>query len=271
VCFFSNEGKLLGHIVSKDGIRIDAERVKAILDLPLPSHKKGLQSFIGRINFVRRFMPDIATLLKPLIAMLKKNVVFSWTKEGKQSFQLLKEALSSAPTLVNPDFSKDFILYAYGSIDAISAVLVQKNDEGYEQPIAFYSKGLEGYEQCYSFVEKHAFAVIKSLKKFRHLLSNNKVHLMVSHPSVKEFFLSRDVNEKRAGWITKVMEYDVDIKITKLVRGKGLCEHMTDYSSEISGKEGENLLVNDVLAVYDENLLFNGDENAVEEQKASWL
>lgn len=51
---------------------------------------------------------------------------------------------------------------------------------------------------------------------------------MVTHPSVKEFFLSKDLNEKRAGWITKVMEYDIDIQITKLVRGRGLCENLAE-------------------------------------------
>lgn len=75
-------------------------------------------------------MPDISTLLKPLTSMLKKNIVFTWTKEGKKSLQLLKEALSSTLTLVNPSFSKDFVLYAYGSMYVISTILVQKNDEG---------------------------------------------------------------------------------------------------------------------------------------------
>ena len=64
--------------------------------------------------------------------MLQKNIPFSWTKEGKRSFELIKEALAAAPTLVNPDFSKDFVLYAYGDIDSISEMLVQHNDEGLE-------------------------------------------------------------------------------------------------------------------------------------------
>jgi hypothetical protein len=132
-CVFAvHEGKLLGYVVSKQGITVDPEWVAAILELPLPHHKKGLQSFIGRINFVRHFLSNIATLLKPLTAMLKKNAVFSWTREGKNSFQEIKEALASAPTLVNPNFSKDFILYAYGSYDVISAILVQQNEEGLE-------------------------------------------------------------------------------------------------------------------------------------------
>lgn len=61
--FVVHEGRLLGYVVSKHGITIDLERISAILALPLPAHKKGLQSFIGRINFVRTFIPDIADLL----------------------------------------------------------------------------------------------------------------------------------------------------------------------------------------------------------------
>ena len=68
--------------------------------------------------------------------------------------------------------------------------------------------------------------MVRVLKKFRHLLSHNRVHLLVPHASMKDILLDKDINEKRAGWITKVMEYDVDIKITKLVRGKGLYEEL---------------------------------------------
>ena len=113
-----------------------------------------------------------------------------------------------------------------------------------EQPITFFSKGLEKYEQRYSFVEKQVLSVIKSLKKFRHLLTYNKVILRVTHPSVKEFLLSKDLNEKRAGWITRVMEYDVDIQITKLVRGKGLCEQIADKDiSELEEQANAVLLI----------------------------
>jgi hypothetical protein len=77
-CFFAtNQGELLGHIVSEDGLTIDPERTKAILSLPLPKHKKGLQSFFGRIKFVRRFIPNLATMMKPLTTMLKKGMVFT--------------------------------------------------------------------------------------------------------------------------------------------------------------------------------------------------
>ena len=73
---------------------------------------------------MRRCLPDIAALLKPLTAMLKKNTIFAWTKEAKDNFQAIKDALAAAPVLMNPDFGKDFILYAYGGYDVISAMLV---------------------------------------------------------------------------------------------------------------------------------------------------
>ena len=163
-------------------------------------------------------------MVKPLIAMLKKSMAFAWTNKGRESFEEIKAAIASAPTLINPNFEKDFILYTLGSESSISTVLTQTNDKIEEQPIAFFSEGLKEYEDKYSYVEKQALAVIRALKKFRHLLSHNKIHLLVPHASVKDFLLRKDISEKRAGWITRVMEYDVDIQITKLVRGKGLCK-----------------------------------------------
>lgn len=73
---------------------------------------------------------------------------------------------------------------------------------------------------------------------------HNKVILRVTHPSVKEFLLSKDLNENRASWITRIMEYDVDIQITKLVRGKGLCEQITDKDiSELEEQANIVLLI----------------------------
>lgn len=106
--------------MSKEGLTIDPERMKAILSLPLPTHKKGLQSFLGRINFIRRFIHNLSTMVKPLIAMLKKNMVFTWTKEGRATFEEIKVAIASAPALISPNFDKDFILYTLRGESSIS-------------------------------------------------------------------------------------------------------------------------------------------------------
>lgn len=105
------------------------------------------------------------------------------------------------------------MLYAFGSGDTISAILVQQNKEGSEQPISFFSQSLEDYEVRYSFIENHVLVVSRSLKNFKHLVSNNKIQFLVSHVGVKDFLLNKDLNKKCAGWITCIMEYDIEIKV----------------------------------------------------------
>ncbi|KAH9289001.1 hypothetical protein KI387_033118, partial [Taxus chinensis] len=75
------------------------------------------------------FVPNFVALVKPIKLMLKKRLAFKWIAEGKASFEATKEAISQAPTLMNPNFSKDFILYAFGGSDMISPILVQQNKE----------------------------------------------------------------------------------------------------------------------------------------------
>lgn len=128
-----------------------------------------------------------------------------------------------------------------GGESSIFVVLTQLNDRNKEKPITFFSEGLKEYKDEYNYVEKKTLMVIRVLKNFRNLISHNKIHLLVPHASVKDFLLRKDINEKREGWITKVMEYDVDIQVTKLVRGKGLCKQMV--SSHESDEEVSLVLV----------------------------
>ena len=74
--FGIDEGKLLGHIISKDGVKIDPERIEAIKKIPFPKNFKSLQYFNGHINFIRRFIPNLAEYIKPLHKLLKKDAKF---------------------------------------------------------------------------------------------------------------------------------------------------------------------------------------------------
>lgn len=106
-------------------------------------------------------------------------------------------------------------------------VLTQKDDEkGSEHPIAFHSKTLKEYKAKYNFVKKQALVVVKGLKKFRHFIVYNKTTVYVAHPTVREYIMEGDIMEKMANWIAKILEYDVYVKLTKIVHGKGLCEYV---------------------------------------------
>ena len=130
--FALKEGKLLGHIVSADGVKIDPKRVEAIKNLSLPRSKKDIQYFLGTINFIRRFIVNFAELTKHITAMLRKDSEVKWTEEAKHSFNAIKEAITTAPILIIPDFSKVFYIFSFASSDTIAAVLLQKNADDQE-------------------------------------------------------------------------------------------------------------------------------------------
>jgi hypothetical protein len=89
--FDVTKGKLLGHIVSDSGISIDPERIASILNLPAPTSKKEVQAFMGIINFVHRFVPDFAVMVKPIHNLLKKDRSFSWTDDVENDFIRIKK------------------------------------------------------------------------------------------------------------------------------------------------------------------------------------
>jgi hypothetical protein len=91
--FGVTEGKLLGHIITKDGVKLDPERVEVISKVPLPMSNKSLQSFIVQTNFVHRFIPNYAEIMKPIYKLLKKDVKFEWNDESKWAFEQIKTAI----------------------------------------------------------------------------------------------------------------------------------------------------------------------------------
>ena len=86
--------------------------------------------------------------------------------DDRASFTHIKKFISEAPVLASPDYLKDFLIFSFASEHTIAAVLLQKNEEGFEQPIAFFSKILKDAELRYNIIEKHAYAMVKALKAF---------------------------------------------------------------------------------------------------------
>jgi hypothetical protein len=94
--FAMKKGKLFGHIVSAEGVRIDPSRVEAIQSLYFPKSKKEVQSFLGKINFPRRFISNFAELVKHIIAMLRKGSEVKWNYKFRNSFGQIKGDLTEA-------------------------------------------------------------------------------------------------------------------------------------------------------------------------------
>ena len=119
--FGPKEVQYLGHVLSADGIRMDEDRIKAIVDLKTPTTIKELRSVLGTVNFVRKFIPNLATIIEPLVALTRKSVANlktlrnHWGPEQDAAFIKVKELLTSAPVLHFPRFHKPFIIHVGAS------------------------------------------------------------------------------------------------------------------------------------------------------------
>ena len=110
-------------------MKIDPVQVEAIQKLFIPRSKMDIQSFLGKINFVRRFIPIFSELVKQITSMLRKEAEIKWIEQARNSFESIKKAIMEAPTLISPDYTKRFYIFSFASYDTLVVVLLQKHEE----------------------------------------------------------------------------------------------------------------------------------------------
>ena len=139
--------KLLGFVVSKKGIEIDPDKVRAIQDLPPPRIQKEIRSFMGRLNYIARFISQMTAKCNPIFKMLRKHNSGEWDKECQEAFDKMKEYLTNPPMLVPPVQGKPLILYLTVHERLMGCVLGKHDETGRkEQAIYYLSKKFTDYE-----------------------------------------------------------------------------------------------------------------------------
>jgi hypothetical protein len=150
-------------------------------------------------------------MVKPIHNLLKQDRSFSWTDDVENAFLRIKKSISSALVLAKPDFEKDFIIYTNATKEAISAILLQNDDQNNEKPVAYMSHSLSDDEIKYSYIEKHAFSLVKAIEKFRHFILGKHTQVRVPFPAVKFLLSQTYLSGKLAHWLAKIQEHDLTI------------------------------------------------------------
>jgi hypothetical protein len=127
--FWISEVLFLGHIINRDGLVVDPKKVAAILDWKAPKDVRGIKSFIEMASYYRRFIEGFSKIAKPMAALLAKKVGFKWTPACQESFEMLKQKLTTTPILVLPDVHKPFLVYCDASYTGLGCVCVNAGRE----------------------------------------------------------------------------------------------------------------------------------------------
>jgi hypothetical protein len=173
-CAFGvSAGEFLGFLVHEGGIEVGKKSMKAIDEVVPPTNLKELQSLLGKINFVRRFISNLSQKVLPFYPLLriKKDQIFVWGDEQQKAFDEIKQYMKEPPVLVPPQLNKPFKLYVAADTKTIASALIQEF-EGKERIVAYLSQKLLDPETRYSAAEKLCLCVYYSCTKFRHYLLN---------------------------------------------------------------------------------------------------
>ncbi|XP_015161297.1 uncharacterized protein [Solanum tuberosum] len=182
-------GKVLGFIVSRRGIELDPSKIKVIRDLPPPRSNKEVMSFLGRLNYISRFIAQSTVICEPIFKLLKKDAAVKWTDECQQAFDKIKENLSNPSVLVPPESGRLLLLYISVLDNAFSCILGQHDETGKkEQAIYYISKKFTSYEAQYSLLERTCCALTWVSQKLRHYLSSYTTYLISRMDPLKYIF-----------------------------------------------------------------------------------
>ena len=208
--FVKPQVEYLGHVVSKDGLSPNPDKIKAVRDFPIPTNTTGVKAFLGLCNYYRRFIKGFAQIAAPLNRLTSKNVPFQWTNDCQQALDHLKQALISAPILAYPDFSLPFHLYVDASQTGIGLTLGQIV-EGREVAIAYAGRDFNQAERNYSATEREALAVIDGIKRFQPYLYGQKFTIHTDHNALKWLMSIQDPTGRVARWSLLIQQFDFDI------------------------------------------------------------
>jgi hypothetical protein len=173
---------------------------------------------------LRIFIPNFVEIIKMITDMLKKDNEVKWTVEAKASFEPVKKAIGEVPVLASLDYTKEFLIFSFTSEHMVAAVLVERNHEGFEQPITFFRKSLRDAELRYDILENKEYIMVKSLKAFRTYVLHSKIISYVPTNAIKDILVQPDSDGRRGRWLAKIKEFDLEAKSTKLVKGQGLAK-----------------------------------------------
>ena len=170
------ELEFLGHIVGADGVRPDPHKVQSVRQWPVPRDVRQVRSFLGLTNYFRRFIQGYSQLVRPMQLLLRKGAEFNWCQNCQVAFDQVKTALTNAPVLVLPDFSKPFEVICDASGGAVGAVLLQQG-----KPIAFESHKLSPADMRKSPYERELYAVVHALEIWRCYLDGAVFKIVTDH------------------------------------------------------------------------------------------
>uniref|UniRef100_A0A2N9H7Y4 RNA-directed DNA polymerase n=1 Tax=Fagus sylvatica TaxID=28930 RepID=A0A2N9H7Y4_FAGSY len=232
-CAFGvSAGKFLGFLVHQRGIDVDPAKASAIATMKPPTTHKELKSFLGKLSYIRRFIPGLAAVTSAFAPLLKKGASFHWSTECQEAFEKVQDIMTKLPTVCAPISGKPLRLYLASNSRAIGALIAQENDNGVEQPIYYVSRTLKDAESRYSGAERSCLALIYASQRLRHYFLAHKVQLMTKSHPIRSLLQRPVLSGRLAQWLLQLSQYEIIAETPTAIKSQAIADLLAQFPGE---------------------------------------
>ncbi|CAL0323819.1 unnamed protein product [Lupinus luteus] len=269
-CSFGvKSGRVLGFIVSQKGMEVDPDKVKAILEMPAPRTEKEVRGFLGRLNYISRFISQLTSTCEPIFKLLRKNHAVKWNEDCQSAFEKIKQYLTEPPILMPPVPGRPLILYLTVLDESMGCVLGQHGDCGRkEQTIYYLSKKFTACEIKYSLLERTCCALIWASRRLRQYMLSHTTWLVSKMDPIKYIFEKPILTGRIARWQVMLSEYDILYVTQKAVKGSVIADYLANQPIDKLEHIEYEFPDEDIMVLSDESkgenkwtLVFDGASN----------
>ena len=243
------EVDFLGVVIGPEGIKMEKEKVKGVLEWPTLKCVKDVQKFLELANYYHQFIEGFAMVARPLHDLVKKDKKWDWTEREEKVFEELKERFTKEPVLAAPDIDKKMRMEVDALDYATGGVLLMECEDGLWRPVAFLSKSLNKMERNYEIHDKEMLAIIRGLEAWRHLLegAQSKFEIWTDHKNLEYFMKAQKLNRRQARWTLYLSRFDFTLKYvvgTKMGKADGLSRR-SDWKIGVDKDNSNQVFIKD--------------------------
>jgi ribonuclease HI len=268
-CAFGvSAGKFLGFLVHNRGIDVDPVKASAIATMKAPTSHKELKSFLGRLSYIRRFIPGLAAVTAIFMLLMKKGVPFVWSTACQQAFEKIQLIMTKLPTVCAPVPGRPLRLYLASNSEAIGGLVAQEDEDGTEKPIYYVSRALRDAETRYSGAERACLALIYASQRLRHYFLAHKIQLITKSHPIRSLLHRPVLSGRLAQWLLQLSQYEITTETPTAIKSQAIVDLLAQFpgedsssiSHQVPGEIGEVLLAGLVDSTW--TLKFDGSSTS---------
>lgn len=207
--------KLLGKIISHEGVQTDPELIESMINFPVPKTKRQVKQFLALTGYYRQFIKGYIDIAYPLQQLVPIDHKWTWGPDQQEAFYSLKRAMTEAPILALPKWDREFHILTDASLIGAGAVLSQVGDDNKMHPVAYFSKLFNSAQMKYSATEREMLAIVLATRKWKSYLYGRRFTCETDHEALTKTMSLKDPHGKVARWTSELAQFDIVIKYIK--------------------------------------------------------